>query len=111
LEAGQPIIRFWRNERLPLSPDYLNDKSLLDKLREAAEALGRRTPMVLMESGLQPRPACLIEFTSGPAARQEGCQGHVVKHWQPDSLYWSQLEAPFQSRLLIALPDGSFRSR
>lgn len=101
LEAGQPIIRFWRNERLPLSPEYLNDKLLLDKLREALR-LSEEYATVLMQA-CHTLARLLIEFTSGRQPDKKDV-GNVVKHWQPDSLYWSQLEAPFR-RLLIALPD------
>lgn len=100
LEAGQPIIRFWRNERLPISPDYLNEKSLLDKLREAIK-LSEAYADVLMESSYN-LARCLIEFTSGRQPDKKDVRD-MVKHWQPDSIYWSQLEAPFK-KLLISLP-------
>jgi CRISPR system Cascade subunit CasA len=100
LESGQPTIHFWRNEHLPLRADYLNEKSLLDKLRsgitsseEVAKAL---------QSGVYSLAKALLEFI---ADRQPDTKDvkRMTAHLQTESFYWSQLEAPFK-KLLADLP-------
>lgn len=101
LVTGQPTIKFWRNERLPLSTEYLNDKELLDKLRQAVK-LSEDYAEALIKAvyGLA---RLMLEFTSGRQPDKKDVRAKV-EHWQPDSIYWAQLETPFR-KLLVDLPD------
>lgn len=101
LESGQPTIHFWRNERLPLSLDYLNEKNLLDKLREAI-TLSEETSKVL-QSGVYLLAKSLLEFIADRQPDKKDVQ-QMTKHLQTESFYWSQLEAPFK-KLLTDLPN------
>lgn len=100
LESGQPTIHFWRNERLPLSADYLNEKPLLDKLREAI-TLSEDVARVL-QSGVYSLAKALLEFIADRQPDKKDVQ-RMTTHLQTESFYWSQLEAPFK-HLLTTLP-------
>jgi len=100
LESGQPTIHFWRNERLPLSADYLNEKPLLDKLREAV-TLSEDVARVL-QSGVYSLAKALLEFIADRQPDKKDVQ-QMTAHLQTESFYWSQLEASFK-HLLIGLP-------
>ena len=101
LESGQPTIHFWRNERLPLSADYLNEKPLLDKLREAvtlSEVVAR-----VLQSGVYSLAKALLEFIADRQPDKKDVQ-QMTTHLQTESFYWSQLESPFK-HLLTSLPS------
>lgn len=100
LESGQPTIHFWRNERLPLSADYLNEKPLLDKLREAI-TLSEEVAKVL-QSGVYSLAKALLEFIADRQPDKKDVQ-QMTKHLQTESFYWSQLEAIFK-QLFTDLP-------
>ncbi len=100
LESGQPTIHFWRNERLPLAPDYLNEKPLLDKLGEAV-SLSENIAQIL-QRGTYSLAKALLEFIADHQPDKKDVQ-QMTKHLQTESFYWSQLEAPFK-KLLAALP-------
>lgn len=101
LESGQPTIHFWRSERLPLSADYLNEKPLLDKLRDAI-TLSEEVARVL-QSGVYLLSRALLEFMARRQPDKKDVQ-QMTTHLQTESFYWSQLEAPFK-HLLITLPN------
>jgi hypothetical protein len=100
LESGQPTIHFWRNERLLLRADYLNEKSLLDKLRSGVTS-SEKVAKVL-QSGVYSLAKALLEFI---ADRQPDTKDvkQMIAHLQAESFYWSRLEAPFK-QLLADLP-------
>jgi CRISPR system Cascade subunit CasA len=101
LESGQPTIRFWRHERLPLRVAYLNEKPLLEKLREAI-TLTEETAKALQQS-ICSLARALIEYVSERRAKTEDIQP-LTDSLNTDSFYWSQLEAPFK-QLLTDLPN------
>jgi CRISPR system Cascade subunit CasA len=105
LESGQPTIHFWRNDRLPLSAEYLNEKALLDKLRAAID-LGEDTAKAL-QSGVYSLARALLEFISGRQPDKKDIQ-QMAAHLQTESFYWSQLETHFK-RLLTDLPNDRSR--
>ncbi len=100
LESGQPTIHFWRNERLPLRADYLNEKALLDKLRSGV-TLSEEVAKAL-QSGVYSLAKAILEFI---ADRQPDTKDvkRMIAHLQTEAFYWSQLEAPFK-QLLADLP-------
>jgi CRISPR system Cascade subunit CasA len=106
LETGQPTIRFWRNERLPLRPEYLDNKPLLDALREAVDLSEKYFSSLMASTYLLAR--LLLEFTTNRQPDKKDVR-NLANHWQVDSIYWSQLEAPF-SKLLIELPADESES-
>jgi CRISPR system Cascade subunit CasA len=101
LESGQPTIHFWRNERLPLRADYLNEKTLLGKLREAI-MLSEKIAEALQNSVYSLARALLVFIADRQPDKKDVKQ--MTAHLQTESFYWSQLEAPFK-RLLITLPS------
>jgi CRISPR system Cascade subunit CasA len=105
LESGQPTIHFWRNERLPLRADYLNEKSLLDKLRSGV-TLSEEVAKVL-QSGVYSLAKALLEFV---ADRQPDTKDvkQMTAHLQTEAFYWSQLESLFK-QLLADLPADQTR--
>jgi CRISPR system Cascade subunit CasA len=100
LESGQPTIRFWRNERLPLRADYLNEKSLLDKLRSGI-TLSEEVAKAL-QSGVYSLAKALLEFIADRRPDTKDVK-QMTAHLQTEAFYWSQLEAPFK-QLLADLP-------
>jgi CRISPR system Cascade subunit CasA len=106
LETGQSTIRFWRNERLPLRPEYLDNKPLLDTLREAIDLSEKYFTLLMKATYLLAR--LLLEFTTSRHPDKKDVN-NLINHWQVDSIYWSQLEAPF-SKLLIELPTDKSES-
>jgi CRISPR system Cascade subunit CasA len=100
LESGQPTIRFWRNERLPLRPDYLNEKLLLGRLRSGV-MLSEKVAKVL-QSGVYSLAKALLEFITNRQPDTKDIK-QMTTHLQTETFYWSQLEAPFK-QLLTDLP-------
>lgn len=101
LESGQPTIHFWRNDRLPLSAAYLNEKALLDKLRVAV-TLGEDTAKAL-QNCVYSLSRSLLEFISGRQPDKKDVQ-QMTRHLQTEAFYWSQLETHFK-QLLTDLPN------
>lgn len=99
-EPGKAIVHFWRNESLPLRIEYLNEESLLYKLREAV-TLSEDVAKVLY-NGTRLLAKALLEFI---ADRQPDTKDvkQMIAHLQTEAFYWSQLEAPFK-QLLADLP-------
>jgi CRISPR system Cascade subunit CasA len=101
LESGQPTIHFWRNERLPLHADYLNEKNLLEKLRSAI-SLGEEVAKILQNS-VYSLAARLLEFISQRQPDKKDIK-QMTAHLQTEAFYWSQLETHFK-HLLADLPN------
>lgn len=101
-ESGKAIVHFWRSETLPLHFEYLNDKSLLDKLR-AAITLSEDVDKVLYNCVFALAKA-LFEFTSARTPDLEKDVKPLAKHLNTRAFYWSQLETHFK-QLLTDLPD------
>lgn len=101
-ESGKAIVHFWRSEILPLHFEYLNEKSLLDKLRVAI-TLSEDVDKVLY-SGVFALAKALFEFTSGRTPDLEKDVKPLTRHLNTRAFYWSQLEAPFK-KLLTDLPN------
>src|SRR5262249_48277880 len=85
----------------PLSADYLNEKLLLDKLREAV-TLSEDVARVL-QSGVYSLAKALLEFIADRQPDKKDVQ-QMTTHLQTESFYWSQLESPFK-HLLTSLPS------
>jgi len=105
LESGQPTIHFWRQERLPVAVEYLDDSSLLDRLGEAlrlAEDCARS-----LEQSLWSLAKLLVATNSDhKEARQPDKKDikNIIDSFGAAPHYWAQLEAPFK-QLLIDLPS------
>jgi CRISPR system Cascade subunit CasA len=104
LETGKPNIKFWRNERLPLSTDYLNNKLLLDALRQAVKLSEDYAEVLIKATFTLAR--LMLEFTSGRNPDKKDV-ADKVRHWQPDAIYWAHLETPFR-KFMVDLPDDCF---
>lgn len=98
-EFDQANVLFWRRERLPLTPAYLQEKLLYDRLTQAldladdmARVLGHAT-RVLSEKLLGP------DRSPDPKAVSA-----LVDNLSPGRRYWSQLEPAF-SRFLLSQPN------
>jgi CRISPR system Cascade subunit CasA len=89
LESGQPTIHFWRNERLPLSADYLNEKPLLDKLRGAI-TISEKIAEVL-QSGVYSLARALLQFIADRQPDKKDVK-QMIKHLQTESEVLSKLE-------------------
>lgn len=107
LQSGQPTVKFWRQERLPIPATYLqeNNKELLDKLEEAiklAETIGWKINLHLNKLA-----QLLIASNSD---QKEGRKpdskdvNNLVAHFGGTTQYWAQLE-PFFKILLVNLPE------
>jgi CRISPR system Cascade subunit CasA len=112
LEPGKPTIRFWRNERLPLRVEYLNEPLLLEQLKHALQ-LAEDTAQVINQAVWRLAKLMLApnsEATDGskPSAqtRQPDKKDvqNVVKNFGAAAFYWSRLEPPFK-QLLLDLPE------
>lgn len=101
LESGQPTIYFWRTERLPLRVEYLNEKELLEKLREALTL----TEQVARDLGasVYMLARLLLEYTSERKPDKKDIQ-QIIMHLGTEALYWSRLEGYFR-KLLSRLPN------
>ncbi|MBW1991745.1 MAG: type I-E CRISPR-associated protein Cse1/CasA [Deltaproteobacteria bacterium] len=107
-EAGKAAnLLLWRQERLPLPLAYLEDKDLLDRLKEALHLAEKAHD--ILRWGLR-EVASLVLW---PESRESGAPGRgpdrgevdrLLKAWAPGRLYWSGLEAHFR-QFLVELPE------
>ncbi len=105
LKSGQPTIHFWRQERLPIKVEYLNQVELLERLRKAL-ALAEETAKKVQQSLWALARLLLAPLSDNKEARQPDKKdiGKIVDSFGAIPHYWSQLEAPFK-RLLLDLPQ------
>jgi CRISPR system Cascade subunit CasA len=105
LESGQPTIHFWRQERLPLHLDYLNEPSLREQLGEAIQ-VAEGTAQDLQQSLWQLAKLLLATNSNKKDARQPDKKDvkNLVDSFRCLSHYWSQLEPEFRC-LLADLPE------
>jgi CRISPR system Cascade subunit CasA len=103
-ERGTAKVLLWCQERLPLPLAYLDDKDLLDKLKDAI-AVAEKTHETL-RWGLRWVASLVLSPESGGQSRRpdRGEVDRLLKSWAPGRLYWPRLGAPFR-RLLVELPD------
>jgi CRISPR system Cascade subunit CasA len=107
LESGKPTIHFWRQERLPLQAEYLNDSALLAELKKAldlAESCGRA-----LHQNLWTLAKLLIATNSDRKEARQPAKSDVgafADSFGALPYYWAQLESPFK-RLLLDLPSDS----
>ncbi len=105
LESGQPTIHFWRQERLPVRVEYLDNSLLLERLGEAlrlAEDCARS-----LEQSLWSLAKLLVATNSDhKEARQPDKKDikNIIDSFGASPHYWAQLDAPFK-QLLIDLPS------
>lgn len=107
LQSGQPTVKFWRQDRLPVPADYLKqeNKELLDKLEEAlklAEKVARQTNFHLYK---------LAELLIAPSSDKKDSRKpdpkdikNQVNHFDATTQYWAQLENHFKT-LMVHLPE------
>ncbi|MBI4851274.1 MAG: type I-E CRISPR-associated protein Cse1/CasA [Acidobacteria bacterium] len=107
LKPPSTVIKFWRQERLPVPVDYLDEKNkeLLDKLEQAIK-LAENVAWKI-NSHLNKLAELLIASTSD---QKEGRKPdskdvkNLVTHFGGATQYWAQLEPPFKT-LLVNLPE------
>ncbi len=95
-------VAFWRRERLPLPPAYLDDKDLVERLRNAiglADEVGKHVRMAAWKTA-----STLL--SNGQMSPDKARVADLVDSLSPDRLYWSRLEVPFR-KLLVDLPGES----
>ena len=101
LESGQPTIRFWRQERLPVRVEYLSEPLVIEQLGKALK-LAEGAARVLQKSIRSLGQLLLAPDTHRHPDRKD--VDNLTDGFGAIPHYWSQLEAPFK-RLLIDLPS------
>ena len=89
-------VAFWRRERLPLPPAYLDDKELVERLKNAighADEVGKHVRMAAWK-------AASTLLSNGQSSPDKARVGALVDSLAPDRLYWSRLEVPFRQFLV-----------
>ncbi len=111
LDSGQPTVKFWRQERLPVHKDYLNQ----EKLREALTMAIDLAEKVAKE--LNRHLYNLAQLLLAPASDQKTGRSpdkndvkKLLDHFGSTTQYWAQLETPFKS-LLVELPNDRQESQ
>lgn len=97
LEKAKPCL--WRSEKIPLVPEYLDNKELVGKIRTALD-VSSRVAEILSDATL--KLAKQIDNNNKKSEFPE----RFVKNIRPSRLYWSDLELPFL-KFLEALPSNS----
>jgi CRISPR system Cascade subunit CasA len=95
-------VNFWRHETLPLRPEYLADRELVQSLKDAlglAENVG---------AGVRGSAAAVASRLLAPGGRSPDKKQlwGTVDAIGADQVYWSRLEVPFRE-FLIGLPGDA----
>lgn len=103
-KADNNSIALWRQERLPLPLAYLEDKDLLDRLKQALDTSEKAGKTLWWATDLFARLA-LNHPDSGPLREQPKKEvANLVKSLNPEAAYWPGLEGPFK-RFMVDLAD------
>lgn len=98
--SDRVIISFWRHELLPLSPRFLRDESLVERLREAMRLAEACDQALRAAVWLVIAKTISIGDQRADSERVRASIDSVA----PGRRYWSKLEAPMRDFLLD--PDG-----
>ena len=107
LKPPSTVIKFWRQERLPVPVAYLSkeNKELLDKLKNAIELAEEVAGK--LNSHLHKLAALLIAPSSDKKDSRKPDPKDIknqVNHFDATTQYWAQLETHFKT-LMVHLPE------
>jgi CRISPR system Cascade subunit CasA len=108
-EAGKAAnLILWRHERLPLPLAYLEEKDLLDRLRDSI-SLAEELEKVLTGSIRRLARLILAPESDAPGSRQPDKQevGRLLQSLAPRLMYWSKLDSPFRKFMTDLAEDRS----
>ena len=107
-EGKAASVTMWRHERLPLPLEYLDNKALLNRLKDAlevCEAAGTDLRMSIRElSRYLLAPNC---DQSGAASANPDEVKSLARSFAAERRFWPKLEAPFKTLLLDLVGDVS----
>jgi CRISPR system Cascade subunit CasA len=102
--AKDAKVFLWRHEELPLSPDYLTDPGLVERLKSAID-LAEDVAKALWAAAARTASEALAPGRSADAGRVRA----LVTALAPDRLYWSRLEIPFRAFVALLAVDAPDR--